>query len=289
MNQLNFIIIDGYPKPSRDQFDEVGMTKAGELYAKLLIQHLPDAKYDIFYSSDPGVSLPNAEELKKYDGVLWPGCNLTVYHDHDERVTKMVDLCKAAYEVGVPQFGSCWAAQIAVYAAGGEVKPNPKGREMGLARKVFLTPEGLNHPMYEGKPPVFDGFISHDDEITKLPEGGKWLASNDFTKVQSVEVKHKKGIFWAPQYHPEYDLHEVAKLIIAREEKLIKQNYFSSKNDLMNYVEDLEKIFTNKNNKDLRWKYGIDDDVLQDSIRQLEFVNWLNKVVVPISNNKEKF
>lgn len=287
MSGLKFIIIDGYPKPSREQFEEVGMTKAGELYAKLLLQHMPDAKYDIFYSSDPGVVLPNEEELEKYDGVLWPGCNLTVYHDHDERVTKMVDLCKAAYEVGVPQFGSCWAAQIAVYAAGGEVKPNPKGREMGLARKVFLTEEGLNHPMYEGKPPVFDGFISHDDEITKLPEGGKWLASNDFTKVQAVEVKHKNGIFWAPQYHPEYDLHEVARLIIAREEKLIKQNYFNSKEDLMNYVQDLETIFENKNNKDLRWKYGIDEDVLQDSIRQLEFVNWLNKIVIPHSKRLE--
>ena len=173
MSQLRFLIIDGYPKPSRDQFDEVGMTKAGELYAKLLLQHMPNAKYDIFYSSDPGVVLPKGKELDKYDGVLWPGCNLTVYHDHDERVTKMVDLCKDSYEVGVPQFGSCWAAQIAAYAAGGEVKPNPKGREMGLARKVFLTEEGLNHPMYEGKPPVFDGFISHYDEITKLPEGGK--------------------------------------------------------------------------------------------------------------------
>lgn len=288
MNQLNFIIIDGYPKPSRDQFDEVGMTKAGELYAKLLLQHMPKANYDLFYSSDPGVTLPNAKELKKYDGLLWPGCNLTVYHDHDERVTKMVDLCKAAYEVGVPQFGSCWAAQIAVYAAGGEVKPNPKGREMGLARKIFLTPEGLSHPMYEGKPPVFDGFISHDDEITKLPEGAQWLASNDFTKVQSVSVKHKKGIFWAPQYHPEYDLHEVARLIIAREEKLIKQNYFKTKNDLINYVNDLEKIYNDNSNKDLRWKYGIDEDVIADSIRQLEFVNWLNKLVIPISKNQEQ-
>ncbi|MBK7979394.1 MAG: type 1 glutamine amidotransferase [Ignavibacteriae bacterium] len=287
MGQLHFLIIDGYPKPSRDQFEEVGMTKAGELYGKLLLQHLPNAKYDVYYSSDPGVVLPKGDELKKYDGVLWPGCNLTVYHDHDERVTKMVDICKDAYEVGVPQFGSCWAAQIAVYAAGGEVKPNPKGREMGLARKVFLTEEGRKHPMYEGKPPVFDGFISHDDEITKLPEGGKWLASNDFTNVQAVEVKHKKGIFWAPQYHPEYDLHEIARLIIAREEKLIKQNYFASKEDLLNYAEDLEKIYSDKNRKDLRWKYGIDDDVIDDKIRQVEFVNWLNKIVIPYSNKTE--
>lgn len=283
MNQLNFVIVDAYPKPSRDQFDEVGMTTAGKLYAKLLLQHMPDAKYDIFYSSDPGVDLPNKEEIENYDAVLWPGCNLTVYHDHDERVTKMVDLCKLAFEVGVPQFGSCWAAQIAVYAAGGEVKPHPKGREIGLARKMYLTPEGLKHPMYEGKPPVFEGFISHDDEITKLPEGGECLVSNEFTKVQSVSVKHKKGIFWAPQYHPEYDLHEVARLIISREELLLKQNYFQSHDDLMRYVEDLEMIFNDSSRKDLRWKYGIDEDVLTDSVRQLEFVNWLNKIVIPLA------
>ena len=285
MSELNFIIIDGYPKTSRDQFDEVGMTTAGLLYAKLLLQHLPNAKYDIFYSSDPGVILPNSEELKNYDGVLWPGCNLTVYHDHDEKVTKMVDLCKLAYEIGIPQFGSCWAAQIAVYAAGGEVKINPKGREMGLARKMFLTPEGLKHPMYEGKTQVFDGFISHDDEITKLPEGGEWLASNEFTKVQAVSVKHKKGTFWAPQYHPEYDLHEVARLIIAREDKLIKQNYFKNHDDLIKYVNDLEEIFNDNTRKDLMWKYGIDEDVLKDSVRQLEFCNWLNKLVIPHSKN----
>ena len=283
MRNLNFIILDGYPKASRDQFDEVGMTKAGELYAKLLLNHLPSSKYDIYYSSDPGVILPNNEELKKYDGVLWPGCNLTVYHDHDERVTKMVDLCKGAYEVGIPQFGSCWAAQIAVYAAGGEIKVNPKGREMGIARKMFLTPEGIKHPMYEGKSQVFDGFISHDDEITKLPEGGEWLASNEFTRIQAVSVKHKKGVFWAPQYHPEYDLHEVARLILAREEKLIKQNYFKNHDDLIAFANDLEEIFNDNSRKDLKWKYGIDEDVLSDSIRQLEFRNWLNKLVIPHS------
>ncbi|MEN8122919.1 MAG: type 1 glutamine amidotransferase [Bacteroidota bacterium] len=284
MKKLKFIILDGYPKVSRDQFDTVGMRKAGVLYADMLLQHMPDAEYDIFYSSDEGVVLPNAEEIKQYDGVLWPGCNLTVYHDHDERAVRLVDFCKLSYEVGVPQFGSCWAAQIAVYAAGGEVKPNPKGREIGLARKIYLTPEGLKHPMYEGKPPVFDGFISHDDEITKLPEGGEWLASNEFTRIQSVSVKHKKGVFWAPQYHPEYDLHEVARLIIAREEKLTKQNYFKGNGDLMTYVEDLEKIFNDNTRKDLRWKYGIDEDVLSDDIRQLEFKNWLEKLVIPNSN-----
>ncbi len=286
MKRLRFLITDGYPKESRDQFNEVGMTLAGELYAKILKQNMPDAEYDIYYSSDEGVELPGIEELKNYDGVLWPGCNLTVYHDDDPRVVKMQKLCDNAYEVGVPQFGSCWAAQLAVYVAGGEVKPNPKGREIGLARKVHLTDEGRKHPMYEGKPEVFDGFISHDDEITKLPEGGKWLASNEFTRVQSVDVQYKNGTFWAPQYHPEYDLHEMARLVIAREEKLIKQNYFRSKEDLLAYSQDLEEIYNDNSRKDLRWKYAIDEDVLLDEIRQLEFVNWLKKQVIPYSETK---
>jgi hypothetical protein len=48
-------------------------------------------------------------------------------------------------------------------------------------------------------------------------------------------------------------------------------------------VEDLETIFKDPTRKDLRWQYAIDDDLLSDSIRQLEFVNWLNKIVVPLS------
>jgi GMP synthase (glutamine-hydrolysing) len=280
---LRFLIIDGYPKKSRDQFEQIGMTLAGQIYANLLLQHMPNAKYDICFSSDPGVVLPDEKELEKYDGILWPGCNLTVYHDDNERVTKLVDLVKRSYRVGTPQFGSCWAAQIAVYAAGGKVEPNPKGREMGVARKLFLTDEGKNHPMYEGKPMVFDGFISHDDEITELPEGGLHLASNEFTNVQAVAVHHENGEFWATQYHPEYDLHEMARLIVAREELLTREGYFINHEDMVDYVEKLEAIASDNSRKDLRWQCAIDDDLLKDEIRQLEFVNWLKKQAIPHS------
>ncbi len=284
---LRFLILDGYPKKSRDQFESVGMRLAGQLYADLLLQHLPDAEYDIFYSSDPGVVLPDEKGLEEYDGILWPGCNLTVYHDHDERVTKLVDLVKRGYRLGVPQFGSCWAAQIAVYAAGGKVEPNPKGREMGVARKIFLTDAGRNHPMYRGKPMVFDGFISHDDEITELPQGGVHLASNEFTNVQAVAIRHENGEFWATQYHPEYNLHEVARLIVAREEKLTREGYFRNHEDMVEYVQKLEAIAENPSRKDLRWQFAIDDDLLKDDIRQLEFVNWLQLQAIPYSRKRK--
>jgi GMP synthase (glutamine-hydrolysing) len=279
-DSLRFLIVDGYPQSSREEFDRIGMTTAGKLYAALLRQHMKEAVYDIVYPSDPGVELPSGENLMKYRAILWPGCNLTVYHTDDERVPKMIDLVKRGYEEGIPQFGSCWAAQIAVYAAGGEVKRNPKGREMGVARKIHLTSTGKKHPMYEGKPFVFNGFISHDDMITRLPEGASLLATNDFSKIQSVEVKHKKGIFWAVQYHPEYNLQEMARLIVARQEKLIREGYFRDQNDMNKYVQQLETLAADPSRKDLRWQLDIDDDLLSDEIRQCEFVNWLNKVVL---------
>jgi len=277
---LKFLILDGYSKQSRDQFIECGVSLAGVLYSELLVRHLPNAEYDIIYSSDPGIEVPDEEELKAYDAILWPGCNLTVYHDHDERVVKMLKLTKNGFKLGIPQFGSCWAAQLAVYAAGGEVKPNPKGREMGVARKVFLTDEGKKHPMYEGKKVVFDGFISHDDMITKLPKGATSLASNDFTEIQAVEVVHEKGVFWATQYHPEYNLYVLARLIISREELLTRENYTHNHEYLIDFVEELETIYKDPSRKDLRWKLGIDDDLLSDDIRELEFVNWLQKQVL---------
>ena len=283
-NKLRFLIIDGYPKANRDQFEECGMTPAGKLYAQLLLRYLPEAEYDIVYTSDPGVMSPDKEELKNYAAILWPGCNLTVYHDHNERVAKMITLCQNGFTLGLQQFGSCWAAQLAVYVAGGEVKPNPKGREMGVARKISLTDEGKKHPMYDGKTAVFDGFISHDDIITKLPEGSKNLASNDFTEVQAVEVVYENGVFWSTQYHPEYNLHEIGRLIIAREEKLTREGYFNNHEDMIEYVKQLETIYKDPSRKDLRWKLGIDDDLLSGNIRELEFANWLNYMVISNSD-----
>ncbi len=277
-----FLIPDCYTRESRARFDEHDVPYAGELYARLLKKYMPEADYKIFFSSDEGVILPKGSEISRYTGIIWPGCNLTVYHTEDERVRKLIQLSRDAYEYGIPQFGSCWAIQMAVFAAGGDVGANPKGREMGMARKIYLTDEGKKHPLLEGKPLVYDGFVSHDDMVTKMPENGTILAKNDFTPVQAVEIKYKKGIFWATQYHPEYDLNVIAHLIAAREELLQSQGYFRNHEDMVAYISDLEKVYNDPDRKDLKWKYDIDETILSDEIRQVEFVNWIKKLVLPM-------
>lgn len=273
-----FLIVDGYPKESRDQFNEVGMTLAGELYAGMLTRNLPGADYDIWYSSDPGAPSITDEQISDYAAVLWPGCNLTVYHD-DPRVHAHLDLARRCYVIGTPAFGSCWAIQVATYAAGGEVAVSPKGREMGVGQKLHLTEAGKTHPMMEGKPEVYSHFMSHDDEVTRLPAGATLLASNDWSHVQAAEIRHERGVFWGVQYHPEYNLLELARLIIARQAKLIKLGYFLDETDVRAYVDKLEALYADPTRKDLRWQLKIDDDVLDPAIREREFVNFLKHVV----------
>ncbi len=282
MNRIpRFLIIDGYPKQSRDELEQAGMKLAWKLYAEMITAHLPDAASDLWLASDTAQVLPEGRSLDDYAGVLWTGCNLTIYHSDDERVTRQIEFAKEVYDAGLPSFGSCWGLQIAAVAAGGVVEANPKGREMGIARKIRVTEQGRNHPFLSGKPLVFDGFISHVDEVVELPEGATLLAEGFFTRVQALEVRHKKGVFWATQYHPEYDLHEMARLIVAREHKLVPAGFFVDGADLAAYVDRLEALAAEPHRKDLRWQLAIDDDVLDRSVRQQEVANWVEHLVRP--------
>ncbi|MCP4603246.1 MAG: type 1 glutamine amidotransferase [Proteobacteria bacterium] len=282
----NYLIIDGYPKESRDELEQAGMSLAWKLYVDMLLLHQPEASYHVLLPSDPGVQVPSVDELKKYEGIIWTGCNLSISDTSNPSVSNQIELARRAYEAGVPSFGSCWALQVAVVAAGGEVKPNPKGRGMGMGRKIYLRPEAFNHPMFKGKPRVFEAFVSHEDIVTKMPPNSTVLASNSFAEVQAAEITHKNGTFWSVQYHPEYNLHEMARLIVAREEMLIAGGFFQNHDDLITLVSRMETLFENPDQKDLRWQMAIDDDVLKESIRYCEFVNWLNNLVLPGTTRK---
>ena len=276
---LKICIINGYPEKNRQALTDAGVAGADDLYVRVLKQLIPDPKLDVFMIADPGSSLPGGG-IEAYDAFIWTGSNLTIYED-DPRVTRQIEFARKVYEVGRPSFGSCWGVQMAAAAAGGEVRKNPRGRELGFGRKIRLTAEGRAHPMYEGKPDVFDGFIMHLDEVSRVPPGGQLLATNEHTPVQALEVRHKKGIFWATQYHPEYDLYEMARLFLARGEVLVKEGFFADRAALEAKVERMQMLARDPGRKDLRWDLAIGDDLLSPPIRQSELRNWLEKLVIP--------
>ena len=238
------------------------------------------AGVEILCPADPDAALPRGAEIAQYDGIAWTGSSLTV-HQPDAQVTPQIEFARAAFAARVPSFGSCWAAQIAVVAAGGLCAVNPRGREMGIARKIALTDAGRGHPLYFGKKTVFDAFISHDDEITHLPPGAVLLASNDHSDVQSVAVVHKGGVFWGLQYHPEYDLHELARLCYCRKQKLTDKGFFQDLEAAQAFVDQLEALHQDPARRDIAWLLGIDQDVICEDVRLVEVRNWIEQLVLP--------
>lgn len=278
---VRFLVIDGYTKQARDELVAGGSSMAADLYVEMITDCLPSARCDVLFVSDPGAELPKGVGLEQYDGVGWTGCSLTIFDEGDSRVRGQIDIARSAYRRGIPSFGSCWGVQIAVVAAGGLVQAHPRGREMGIARKIELTPEGRAHPMYEGKPSVFDAFISHEDEVTHLPAGSVHLAANAFTRVQAAAVTHEKGTFWGLQYHPEYDLHELARLTFCRIDKLIRGGFFRDREAALFYVDQLETLHENPDRMDLAWLLGVDEDVMDKTVRRVEVRNWIERLVLP--------
>ena len=283
---LALCIINGYPRANRQVLAEAGVTQADELYLRFFRGYLPHATFNVLFIADLDVSLPTGVALRDYDGFVWTGSNLTIYEDKPE-VSRQIEFCRAIYQAGVPQYGSCWGVQMAAVAAGGEVRKNPNGREWCVARDITLSEAGRAHSLYQGKPDRFDGFIMHLDEVTRVPEGGTLLASNRHTRVQALEVRGPGGgIFWATQYHPEYSLDEMARLLIARKRPLTQEGFFASEQSVESYVERLLALVASPEDGALRTELRLGPDILEDHIRQCELRNWLQHLVIPLKLEK---
>lgn len=278
---LRLLVLDAYPADGRQALRDVGATAAGALYERVLRSCAPGARVDIATPADPDFTLPAGVSLGDYDGIVWTGSSLTIHHARDARVLRQVELARAAYRARVPSFGSCWAAQLAVVAAGGACAPNPRGREFGLARKITLTPAGREHLLFAGRSSAFDALTSHEDEVTTLPAGAELLASNAFSRVQAVAIEHEGGSFWALQYHPEYDLHEVARLAALRAEGLIAQGDFHDRAAADRFIAQLEALHLEPARRDLAYRLAVDADVLDPHTRQAEVRHWLEHAVHP--------
>lgn len=276
------LVVDAYEAAGRKALIEAGCTHAGELYRTALQTCLPDADVEIFAYGE-STAVPGG--IESFDGVVWTGSSLTIYKLDDGPVRDQIALSREAYDKGVPQFGSCYAAQMAVMAAGGECARNPKGREFGITEDITLTDAGKAHPLFKGRDGPIRNFTSHGDIVTTLPDGAICLAYNEFTPVQAVAVEHGKGTFWAVQYHPEYNFNEVARIGELWRRSLIKLGRFESEEDADGYIAALDGLQEDASREDLAVRAGASRDVIDLELRLTEVRNWLDAAVLPRIGN----
>jgi len=273
------LVVEGNTADLRARQLAAGGAIMSDGYADLLHSLLPDAVVDICYPADPGASLPIGG-LADYDGVAITGSALNVY-DGGPSIDRQIALAREVLRSRTPLFGSCWGLQVVTVAAGGVVRPNPKGREIGIARRIALTPAGRGHPMYAGKACVFDAVTVHLDEVEILAPGTTVLAANAHSGVQAAEIRVDGAVAWGVQYHPEFSLADMAAIVRRYGGRLIREGFFADAAARDGYAADLAALDREPNNKPLAWRYGIDASVLDARVRTTEIANWITHQVLP--------
>lgn len=278
MSTARILVIDGNVAEVRARQVAALGYDSGSGYARVLRRIDPALQIDIVLAADAEPQFPAGVALADYGGVTMTGSALNIYNG-GAPVTRQIELAKAVFAAGVPFFGSCWGLQVAVTAAGGEVRANARGREFGFARRILLTEAGRAHPLFQGKPAAFEAPTVHKDEITALPPGATTLAVNDFG-LQAAVFQYGRGTFWGVQYHPEYDYADIAAAAERYGEAFVTEGMFRDIHALQDFANELRVLQSNPADASMLWKHGLGPAMRSETLRMLEIRNWLQTEVL---------
>ena len=129
---------------------------------------------------------------KNTKGLILSGGPLNVYQSKKVKFNKNLLFSK------VPVLGICFGHQIISKEMGGKVKQS-KSREFGLAKVVKINNSILTKNFFSKK--ENNVWMSHADEVIKLPKNFKVIAKSNNSKLCIVENQKEK--LYGIQFHPE--------------------------------------------------------------------------------------
>jgi GMP synthase (glutamine-hydrolysing) len=164
-------------------------------------------------------------------GIILSGGPLNVYQINNYSFDKKI------LQLDVPVLGICFGHQILSKLNGGKVKQS-KHREFGLAN-IYKKNNSLLTSNFFKKSNTKKVWMSHADQVSKIPKNFKVVASSTNSKFAIVEDKIKK--FYGVQFHPEVTHTENGKKLISNFVFLIckiKKNW-SSKDQKLQLIKDI--------------------------------------------------
>jgi GMP synthase (glutamine-hydrolysing) len=279
MTGAHILVIDGNVAEIRARQAAALGYDSGTGYARVLRRIDPSLRVDITLAADGEPIFPPGVGLADYDGVTMTGSALNIYNG-GAPVMRQIELARAVFAAGIPFFGSCWGLQVAVTAAGGEVRANPRGREFGFARRILLTDAGKAHRLFAGKPAAFEAPTVHRDEIASLPSSAVVLATNDMG-LQATSFTHGLATIWGVQYHPEYDYLDIAAAAERYGTTLVGEGIFRDERALVAFAVELRELQASPSDSAVLWKHGLGPAMQDETLRLLEIRNWLAAEVLP--------
>ena len=255
----NILLVEGNLREVNQEFIDNGIKTHTESLKESIDYFTNNLEIDTVNPSSDSDIFSKVKDLNKYDGLIWGGSSLNIYNDTIE-IRKQIDFMKECQKKVKNILAICWGLQVAVTAAGGEVKKGNNGAHRGIAHEIKINSYGLKHLLYKDKNQTFNTPAFNYDEVVTLPKDSILLSSNKINRVMGLNFKTEMSDIWGIQYHPEITYEKMLTLINFRKKRLLQNKSFSNEEDMnlhIKIIEDEIKV----SNKDLRMR---------------ELRNWLN-------------
>ena len=143
------------------------------------------------------------DEIRRegYKGIIFTGGPNSVYDPASPHFDP------AILSLGVPILGICYGHQLIAYLAGGVIEPAASGSEYGKTT-VTVKPGVL----FDGVPEKSVVWMSHTDQVSRLPAGFKTIASTDACPSAAMADEERK--IYGVQFHPEVTHSEYGTTIL---------------------------------------------------------------------------
>ena len=261
MKNLDILIVEGNLKEENYNFTKAGI----KTHTESLTDSFNDLDNNLFFDIVNPSSDKNLNEVKKklpkYDGLIWGGSSLNIYNNTPE-IRRQIEFMKECQKKVKNILAICWGMQVAVTAAGGEVRKAQKSH-IGIANEITLNHEGLKNLIYKNKDQKFNSPAFNFDEVVKLPKNGICLASNKVNNIQSIYFTVGAAKIWGLQYHPEITYEKMISLIEFRKDRLINNR----------------KAFKNEDEIKKQILFIKDEiPVSNKAQRMIELKNWLDNI-----------
>jgi GMP synthase (glutamine-hydrolysing) len=166
--------------------EKVGVVDLGGQYTHLIARRV--RQLGVYSEVLPAES--GAGDLKGFSGLILSGGPSSVYDAEAPTITQEL------IESGLPILGLCYGHQLISHKLGGEVKKGAV-HEFGPAG---FSPD-RSHPLFAGLSETSIVWMSHGDEVKKLPEGFHRVGFTADCDLAAVANDAKK--IYGLQFHPE--------------------------------------------------------------------------------------
>jgi len=152
------------------------------------------------------------DDSERFDAYLITGSKADSF-GKDDWIGTLRTYLLGRYQNGDKLLGVCFGHQLMALLLGGKAERAGQGWGVGVHQYRVLSQEPWMQPCAE----TFNLLVSHQDQVTQLPEGAKLLASSDFCPNAAYRIGDQVLCF---QGHPEFTHDYSRDLLNLRREAL---------------------------------------------------------------------